>query len=138
MIGVMAIGGASTVDDAVAQEATAQAVPAVAAASKPPGTVTENLPTDSSVCPQGGRMHRTSTSIKSHYQAEAEYESQQMAARRYKGHIRGPIPGVRFCGVGWSSSSPTPPTCTPGSGLTLVADAITRGSDGWYRVRYWR
>jgi len=72
------------------------------------------------------------------YQAQAQYEAQQMASRRYKGHVRGTIPGVNFCGVGWSSSSPNAPTCRPSRSMTLVADATVRGSDGWYRVRYWR
>lgn len=74
----------------------------------------------------------------SSYQAQAQYEAQQMASRRYKGHIRGTIPGVSFCGVGWSSSSPNAPTCRPSRSMTLVADATVRGTDGWYRVRYWR
>ncbi|GIW97341.1 MAG: hypothetical protein KatS3mg111_0674 [Pirellulaceae bacterium] len=92
------------------------------------------------VCPRCGRTHglAATTTVGNRYQVEAEYEARQMATRRFKGHLRGPIAGVRFCGVGWSSHSPTPPTCTPGSGMTLVADAIVRGSDGWYRVRYWR
>ncbi|MEZ6075682.1 MAG: hypothetical protein R3C56_08390 [Pirellulaceae bacterium] len=40
--------------------------------------------------------------------------------------------------MGWSSSSSNAPTCTPSGGMTLVADAVARGADGWYRVRYWR
>lgn len=90
------------------------------------------------VCPQCGRVHvQTPTTVNS-YQAQAEAEARTMAARRYKGHTRGVVPGVGFCGVGWSSSSSNAPTCTPSRGMTLVADAVARGSDGWYRVRYWR
>ncbi|RMF43805.1 MAG: hypothetical protein D6753_04225 [Planctomycetota bacterium] len=103
-----------------------------------PVASTTTAPVPAVRCPNCGRVHHVSTNPKSHYQAEAEYEAQQMAARGYKGHIRGTIAGVRFCGVGWSSHSPSPPTCTPGSAMTLVADAVVRGRDGWYRVRYWR
>lgn len=88
-------------------------------------------------CPQCGRVHGYSTSSSSGFQAQAEAEARAMASRRFKGHIQGTVPGVNFAGVGWSSSS-TPSTCTPGGRMTLVADAIARGSDGYYRVRYWR
>ncbi len=88
-------------------------------------------------CPQCGRIHATSRPVSSSLQAQAEAEARLMAARSYKGHVQGTLPGVSFCGVGWSSSS-TPPTCTPRSAMTLVADAIVRGRDGFYRVRYWR
>jgi len=71
------------------------------------------------------------------FQQEAEWEAQQMASRGIKNHIRGTIAGVRMAGVGWSSGG-TPSTCTPGRGGTCVADAIARGSDGLYRVRYYR
>lgn len=88
-------------------------------------------------CPHCGRVHSQRT-VANSYQAQAQAEAQMMASRRFKGHVRGTIPGVRFCGVGWSSSSRNAPTCTPRSGMTLVADAVARGADGWYRVRYWR
>lgn len=89
------------------------------------------------VCPRCGQVHgyRTTTS---NYQAQAQAEAQTMASRQYKGHVQGTVGGVRFSGVGWSSSSPNAATCTPGNGMTLVADAVARGADGWYRVRYWR
>lgn len=91
-----------------------------------------------SPCPQCGRTHGyTQTASSSGFQAQAEAEARAMAARRYKGHIQGTVPGVNFCGVGWSAGS-TPSTCTPGSNMSLVADATVRGSDGFYRVRYWR
>lgn len=89
------------------------------------------------VCSQCGRVHSVQARSSS-YQAQAQAEAQMMASRMFKGHVRGTIPGVRFAGVGWSSSSPNANTCTPGSGMTLVADAVARGRDGWYRVRYWR
>ncbi len=93
--------------------------------------------TAANVCPQCGRVHGNVVSPSNSLQARAQAEAQQMASRNYKGHIQGTLPGVNFCGVGWSSSS-NPSTCTPSSSMTLVADAIARGSDGWYRVRYWR
>ena len=89
-------------------------------------------------CPHCGRIHEQVSTAQSGYQAQAQAEANAMASRGYKGHIQGTLPGVRFCGVGWSSSSANAPTCTPGSGMTLVADAVARGADGWYRVRYWR
>jgi hypothetical protein len=89
------------------------------------------------VCPGCGQVHGSQPAVTG-FQAQAQMEAQQMAARRYKGHVRGTVAGVRFSGVGWSSSSPNAPTCTPGNGMRLVADAVARGSDGWYRVRYWR
>lgn len=89
-------------------------------------------------CPQCGRIHATTTTAVSSYQAQAQAEAQQMASRNFKGHVRGTIAGVNFCGVGWSSSSANAPTCTPSRAMTLVADAVARGADGWYRVRYWR
>ncbi|MCA9126155.1 MAG: hypothetical protein KDB22_03680 [Planctomycetales bacterium] len=88
--------------------------------------------------PSGGTVTSAVASDRQHLQSQAAYEAQQMAARSYKGHVRGTIAGVRFCGVGWSSSSPNAPTCSPAKGMTLVADAVARGRDGWYRVRYWR
>ncbi len=91
-----------------------------------------------SPCPQCGRVHSVSSSNANSFQAMAQSEAQTMAARNHKGHVQGTVAGVRFCGVGWSSSSPNAPTCTPGGGMTLVADATARGADGWYRVRYWR
>ncbi len=90
------------------------------------------------VCPHCGRVHSAPAQPVSSFQAQAEAEARMMASRRYKGHVRGTVPGVNFCGVGWSSSSPNAPTCTPSRGMQLVADATVRGSDGWYRVRYWR
>jgi hypothetical protein len=90
-----------------------------------------------SVCPNCGQIHSYSRPIASNYQASAQAEAQVMASRNYKGHTQGNVAGVGFCGVGWSSSG-TPSTCTPNSAMTLVADATVRGSDGWYRVRYWR
>jgi hypothetical protein len=89
-------------------------------------------------CPSCGQIHASGTSNGSYYQSQAQAEAQTMAARGHKGHIQGTIAGVRFCGVGWSSSSPNAPTCTPSGGMMLVADAVSRGADGWYRVRYWR
>lgn len=81
---------------------------------------------------------QTSTVARGGLQAEAQWEAAQMASRGVKGHVRGTIAGVRFSGVGWSSSSSNAPTCRPGPGMQLVADAVARGRDGWYRVRYWR
>lgn len=98
-------------------------------------------PVDCPTCVQSVSTSTTITSqvtVASTLQAEAESEAAQMAASRRKGHIRGVIRGVAFCGVGWSSSSPNAPTCTPGRGMTLVADATVRGADGFYRVRYWQ
>ncbi len=89
------------------------------------------------VCPQCGQIHSTS-SVGNGYQAQAQAEAQLMASRGHKGHVQGTVPGVGFCGVGWSSSSSSAPTCTPSRSMTLVADAVARGRDGWYRVRYWR
>jgi hypothetical protein len=89
-------------------------------------------------CAQCGKYHTSSASMASGYQAQAQAEAQQMASRQFKGHVQGTVSGVRFSGVGWSSSSANAPTCTPSSGMTLVADAVARGADGWYRVRYWR
>ena len=89
-------------------------------------------------CPRCGKVHYQRVSYGNSYQAQAQAEAQMMASRMYKGHVRGTVPGVRFSGVGWSSSGPNASTCTPGSGMTLVADAVARGRDGWYRVRYWR
>lgn len=91
-----------------------------------------------SACPHCGRVHSVSPRSTSGFQAQAEAEAQAMAARNYKGHVQGTVPGVGFCGVGWSSSSSNAPTCTPSGGMSLVADAVARGADGWYRVRYWR
>ncbi len=90
------------------------------------------------VCPQCGQYHSSGVSSTNGFQAQAQAEAQAMAGRRYKGHVQGTIAGVGFCGVGWSSSSPNAPTCTPSGGMSLVADAVARGADGWYRVRYWR
>ncbi|MCA9132768.1 MAG: hypothetical protein KDA45_06425 [Planctomycetales bacterium] len=89
-------------------------------------------------CPQCGRIHAYTAPTNNSFQAQAQAEAQQMASRNYKGHVQGTVPGVSFCGVGWSSSSRNAPTCTPSSPMTLVADAVARGADGWYRVRYWR
>ncbi|MCC7334912.1 MAG: hypothetical protein IT422_07440 [Pirellulaceae bacterium] len=89
-------------------------------------------------CPHCGQIHSVSHSSTSNLQARAQAEAQTMASRNYKGHVQGTVPGVGFCGVGWSSSSSNAPTCTPSGGMTLVADAVARGADGWYRVRYWR
>ncbi|MFK7737649.1 MAG: hypothetical protein AB8B50_16565 [Pirellulaceae bacterium] len=89
-------------------------------------------------CPRCGRVHSSPRTVSSSFQAQAQAEAQMMASRSYKGHVRGTVPGVRFSGVGWSSSSPNASTCTPGGGMALVADAVARGRDGWYRVRYWR
>lgn len=91
-----------------------------------------------SPCPQCGQIHAVSRSVTSGFQAQAEAEARAMASRNFKGHVQGTVPGVSFCGVGWSSSSSNAPTCTPSSNMSLVADAVARGSDGWYRVRYWR
>lgn len=91
-----------------------------------------------SPCPQCGRIHAVSGGSVSNFQSQAQAEAQAMASRNFKGHIQGTVPGVGFCGVGWSSSSSNAPTCTPSNGMTLVADAVARGADGWYRVRYWR
>lgn len=91
-----------------------------------------------SPCPHCGRIHSVSHSSTSNFQAQAQAEAQAMASRNHKGHVQGTVPGVGFCGVGWSSSSSNAPTCTPSSGMSLVADAVARGADGWYRVRYWR
>ncbi|MFN3190464.1 MAG: hypothetical protein ACE361_08065 [Aureliella sp.] len=88
-------------------------------------------------CPNCARTY-SYRSTSSSFQAQAQAEAQMMASRMYKGHVRGTVPGVRFSGVGFSSSSSRAPTCTPRSGMTLVADAVARGRDGWYRVRYWR
>jgi len=90
-----------------------------------------------SPCPQCGKIH-SQVSQGNNFQALAQAEAQAMASRNFKGHIQGTVAGVNFCGVGWSSSSPSAPTCTPSGNMTLVADATARGSDGWYRVRYWR
>ncbi|MEZ6133538.1 MAG: hypothetical protein R3C53_01380 [Pirellulaceae bacterium] len=89
------------------------------------------------VCPHCGRVHSYTQPMTSNLQMQAQAEARLMASRSYKGHVQGTLPGVSFCGVGWSSSS-TPSTCTPSSPMTLVADATVRGNDGWYRVRYWR
>ncbi|MEO8268964.1 MAG: hypothetical protein ABI557_04530 [Aureliella sp.] len=89
-------------------------------------------------CPQCGQIHSVGQSNSSNFQAQAQTEAQTMASRNYKGHVQGTVPGVGFCGVGWSSSSSNAPTCTPSNGMSLVADAVARGADGWYRVRYWR
>ncbi len=91
-----------------------------------------------SPCPHCGRIHSVSHSSTSSFQTQAQAEAQAMASRNYKGHVQGTVPGVSFCGVGWSSSSSNAPTCTPNNGMSLVADAVARGADGWYRVRYWR
>ncbi len=91
-----------------------------------------------SPCPHCGRIHSASYNTTSNFQAQAQAEAQRMASRNHKGHVQGTVPGVGFCGVGWSSSSSNAPTCTPSNGMSLVADAVARGSDGWYRVRYWR
>lgn len=90
-----------------------------------------------SPCPHCGQIHAVASNA-SGFQAQAQAEAQAMAARNFKGHVQGTVPGVGFCGVGWSSSSSNAPTCTPSSNMTLVADASARGADGWYRVRYWR
>lgn len=90
------------------------------------------------ICPNCGRVHSSAASSTSSFQQQAQAEAQAMAARGYKGHVQGTIPGVGFSGVGWSSSSPNAPTCTPGRGRVQLADAVARGRDGWYRVRYWR
>lgn len=90
------------------------------------------------VCARCGRVHYQQPRYGNSYQAQAQAEAQRMASRMYKGHVQGTVPGVRFSGVGWSSSSSNASTCTPGGGMTLVADAVARGADGWYRVRYWR
>ena len=95
-----------------------------------------SIATANTVCAHCGRVHEVQP-VTNSLQAQAEAEARVMASRSYKGHVQGTLPGVRFCGVGWSSSS-TPSTCTPGSAMTLVADAIVRGRDGFYRVRYWR
>lgn len=90
-------------------------------------------------CSECGTYHSNSQpATNSSFQAQAQSEAQTMASRGYKGHVRGTVPGVNFCGVGWSSSTSNAPTCTPSRGMTLVADAVARGADGWYRVRYWR
>ena len=89
-------------------------------------------------CPHCGQVHAVNSGNVSSFQAQAQAEAQTMASRNFKGHVQGTVPGVGFCGVGWSSSSSNAPTCTPSSAMSLVADAVARGSDGWYRVRYWR
>jgi len=66
----------------------------------------------------------------------ADQQAIYRAANQIKGHVGQSI-GL-FEGVGYSSSSSLPPTCTPGRNMTLTADAVARGDDGWYRVRAWR
>lgn len=68
-------------------------------------------------------------------QQRAQAEANYMAQNGIKGHVGGQI--GNFEGCGWSSGG-TPPTCTPGRGMTLTADAIAYGRDGAYRVRAWR
>ncbi|MEM8733537.1 MAG: hypothetical protein AAGG44_04925 [Planctomycetota bacterium] len=99
---------------------------------------TSQLGSAQSACQNCGRVHSYRVTANYSLQAQAQAEAQMMASRMYKGHVRGTVPGVRFSGVGFSSSSSRAPTCTPRSGMTLVADAVARGRDGWYRVRYWR
>ena len=55
-----------------------------------------------------------------------------MASRNHKGHVQGTVPGVSFCGVGWSSSSSNAPTCTPNNGMSLVADGFGQHSSKGY------
>ena len=78
------------------------------------------------VCPQCGRVHEVAAVANNGLQEQAQAEAQTMAARRFKGHVQGTLPGVGFCGVGWSSSSPNAPTCTPGGARQLLADAVAR------------
>ncbi len=67
----------------------------------------------------------------------AQARANAMASRGYKGHPNwagSPFGGgVGFEGVGFSSSGPNAPTCV-GRG-SVVADAVAKGADGWYRVR---
>ena len=77
----------------------------------------------------GGSMY--SGTDQQRAQAEADY----MARNGIKGHVGGQIGS--FEGCGWSSGG-MPGTCTPGTGMTLTADAIAHGRDGVYRVRAWR
>lgn len=68
-------------------------------------------------------------------QARAQAEANYMAQNGIRGHVGGTI--GRFEGVGWSTSG-MPNTCTPGSAMTLTADAVAHGPGGVYRVRAWR
>jgi hypothetical protein len=68
-------------------------------------------------------------------QERAQAEANYMAANGITGHVGSTI--GRFEGCGWSMGG-MPPTCTPGSGMTLTADAIAHGPRGVFRVRAWR
>jgi hypothetical protein len=95
----------------------------VAVGNTPPGQVAQ------------AAVPRTSTA-----QAHAKREANLMARRGRMGHFLGCAPGARFCGVGYGTT-PNCRTCQPSrrSRMTLIADAVTRGRDGYYyRSRHWR
>lgn len=107
----------------------------VAVGNAPSGQVSSTA-----VCPKCGKVHApqqqaTGTSAA---QAHAQREANLMARLGRMGHLLGVAPGARFSGVGYG---PTPNcnTCTPRRRMTLVADAVARGRNGYYyRSRHWR
>ena len=71
-------------------------------------------------------------------QTHAQREANLMASRLRMGHLLGVAPGARFSGVGMGLT-PNCRTCTPRRGMTLIADAVARGRNGYYyRSRHWR
>lgn len=88
--------------------------------------------------PQSVVARRTVKPRVSSAQAHAQREANLMARTGRMGHLLGVAPGARFSGVGYGPTRNCN-TCTPRSRMTLVADAVARGRNGYYyRSRHWR
>ena len=80
----------------------------------------------------------------------AQKRADAMAARNFRGHLPfnsrfgNPFAqqiGARFEGTGWGKRGKDPKTlgtCTPRRPMQLIADAVSVGRWGSYRVRLWR
>jgi len=91
------------------------------------------------VCPKCGKVHAAKTqSTVSVAQQHAQREANYMARTGVTGHPMGVAPGASFSGTGYGPS-PNCRTCTPSRRMTLIADAVAQGRNGyWYRSRHWR
>lgn len=99
------------------------------------------------ICPNCGVDHSLSKTKTVHSSAQqvAQQRANYMAARGFHGHPPQSVGNWSrvgsFEGVGWAGgrrNKQSIPTCTPGTGRQLVADAVAYGRGGSYRVRIWR
>ena len=96
-----------------------------------------------SVCVDGNCARVTSVqrtrTVERTAQKIAETKAAHAAYYGIKGHCLRHLGfgGGTFEGCGWASHG-NPSTCTPRGGKVLIADARSKGRDGWYRYRIWR